>query len=168
MHYLGNISLNVINKKKFLYCFKKFKKIKNYGYIQIFYLTSIFFHFKHWFFYNDSVCFINKYSIERKSKKRFEVRLGNEIKSYISTIKKFYSYNQLLYHKIANLIFAKNIRPWIMDSVLNNGNKNTIKILHKNNSYLSDIKNFNYLKILLKLFPQFIWDLIIPIKRKIF
>jgi glycosyltransferase involved in cell wall biosynthesis len=163
-NYLGTISLNIIKKNKFIT--KKFIKT-NFGYIQIYYCIKKIVTNNNWYLYKyNSITKIDSNSIElRNNKKKYLERLDIDIKGYIFHIIKLLKKKNISVIKYKNLIFKKNIRPWIMESLMHHTKKEVITVLKKNSKYLRGIFYYKFLKLLINICPIFLIRFLIKTKR---
>ena len=163
---LGTISLNII--KKNIYNTKNSIK-KNFGYIQLYFAINSIIKNNNWFLIlRNNITKIDYFSINKSDEKKNLDRLYKEINGYNFYINKLIKKNDNLL-KYKELIFKKNIRPWIFQNLEIISKKDKIlKILNKNSNQLSQIYQYKLIKIFIFLIPLFLIKKIIYLKRIVF
>ncbi len=165
-NFLGSISLNIVAKKIFP---KNIKIKKNFGYIQLYFIIKSIVKNNNWFLIlRNNIAKINSFSLDKTDSNKNLQRLYNEINGYNFHIKKLIK-DQDNILKYKELIFKKNIRPWIFQNLETNFKKDKIvEILNKNSNQLSQIYQYKLIKIFITLFPLFLIKKIIYLKRMVF
>lgn len=163
---LGTITLNVAQKK--IYNIKTNIK-RNFGYIQLYFSLKSIVKSNNWFLIlRNDVAKISYFSLDKSDYEKNLDRLNKEIKGYNYHINKLIKNRDNL-SEYKNLIFSKNIRPWIFQNLEKNYKKEKIiEILNKNSIFLNQIYQYKLIKIFIVLTPLFIIKKIIYIKRMIF
>ncbi len=165
---LGTISLNVVKKKSFN-SNNDFIVKKNFGYIQVFYLVRSILRNNNWYIIKkNNISKINHFSIDKNSRRKNLTRLNNEIRGYNFFIENMLTKNNVNKYKYKDLIFKKNIRPWIVENLLLNERKDILKIINNNLKYLNNNFELKLMILIINIFPTLFLKFFIYIKRNFF
>ena len=95
-------------------------------------------------------------------------RLNNEIRGYNFFIENMLTKNNVNKYKYKDLIFKKNIRPWIVENLLLNERKDILKIINNNLKYLNNNFELKLMILIINIFPTLFLKFFIYIKRNFF